>query len=143
LSIIAPPARRSAVAALLALALAVAALALPASSQAARTPTYAVGDQVVFRIVSQHPNARRYGVFLTIASRKRTDRYGGLKRTPIGTFSKMTARGRGRFEYKTPPYTFDTWFMMNPGTYYWQTQVTDCTVAGCAVYSRIKTFKVA
>lgn len=105
-------------------------------------PTYAVGSEVVFRITATHPNAKRYGVFLTIAARRRTNRYGGLKRTRVGTFARMTAKGRGRFQWTTPDYSFPDWFMMRPGTYYWQTQVTDCTVRGCNVYSRIKRFKV-
>ncbi len=132
--------RRIAVAALAALALA--AVALPAAAPAARVPTYQAGERVVFRITTQAANARTYGVYLTVASRKRTDRYGALKRTRLGTFARMVSKGRGRYEYTTPDYTFPGWFMVEVGTYYWQTSITDCSVPGCKVVSRIRSFKV-
>lgn len=131
--------RRGALAALLALALLAA--ALPATS-AARVPQYDVGDRVTFRITNRSANARRYGVFLTVASKRKTDRYGALKRTRVGTFARMTRKRGGRFVYTTPPYTFPGWFMVEPGTYYWQASVTDCSRPGCKAVSRIKKFKV-
>lgn len=131
--------RRVALACVLALALC--ALTLPAAASA-KVPTYRAGSEVVFRITTRTANAKRYGVFLTIAARRRTDRYGALKQTRVGTFAKMTNKGRGRFTWTTPDYTFPGWFMVETGTYYWQTSVTDCTVPGCRVLSRIRTFKV-
>lgn len=132
---------RGALVALLAFALVALAL-LPATASAARVPTFRVGSQVVIRITTRHPNAKRYGVFLTVAAKRKTDRYGSLKRTKIGTFAKMTAKGGGRFVWKSPAYTFPDWFMMRPGTYYWQTHVTDCNVRGCRANSKIRAFKV-
>ncbi len=132
-------ARRAAAAALAALALL--AVALPAAAPA-RTPSYAAGKQVTFRVTTQEPNARQYGVYITVASRRRTDRYGALKQTRVGTFARMVSKGRGRYWYTTPDYTFPGWFMVETGTYYWQTSITDCSVAGCKLLSRIRSFKV-
>jgi uncharacterized membrane protein len=131
--------RRCAVAALAALALA--AVVLPAAASA-RVPTYDAGEQVTFRITTQAANARTYGVYLTVAARKRTDRHGALKRTRVGTFARMVHKGRGRFQYTTPDYTFPGWFMVEVGTYYWQTQYTDCSVPGCKIVGPIRSFKV-
>ena len=131
--------RRVAVAALAALALL--AVALPAAAPA-RVPTYEAGKRVVFRFTTQSANARAYGVYMTVAARRRTDRYGALKRTRVGTFARMVHKGRGRYEYKTPDYTFPGWFMVEVGTYYWQTSITDCRVPGCKILGRIRSFKV-
>lgn len=122
-------------------ALALAAVALPAAAPA-RVPTHQAGEQITFRFTSQSANARTYGVFLTVSSRRRTDRYGALKRTRVGTFARMTAKGRGRYWYTTPDYTFPGWFMVETGTYYWQTSITDCSIPGCKIVSRIRSFKV-
>ena len=131
--------RRGAIAALLALALL--ATALPATAPA-RVPKYDVGDRVKFKVTNRSANARRYGVFLTVASKRKTDRYGALKRTSVGTFARMKRKRGGRFVYVTPPYTFSSWFMMRPGTYFWQASVTDCSRPGCKSLSRIKKFRV-
>jgi uncharacterized membrane protein len=131
--------RRCVLAALAALMLA--AVALPAAAPA-RVPALRAGSQHTFRITTQESNARQYGVFLTIASRRRVDRYGALKQTRIGTFARMVAKGRGRYWWTTPDYTFPGWFMVEVGTYYWQTSVTDCSVPGCKVLSGIRSFKV-
>jgi uncharacterized membrane protein len=133
-------ARRSAVAALAALALLAA--VLPAAAPAARVPTYQAGERATFGVSTQSANARMYGVYITISSSRRTDRYGGLKRTRIGTFARMVHKGRGRYQYTTPDYTFPGWFMVETGTYFWQTSITDCSVPGCKVLSRIRSFKV-
>lgn len=134
-----PLARRVMIAALVALTLS--AVALPAAAPA-RVPTYDVGDRATFTFTTQEPNARTYGVFLTVASKRRVNRYGGLKRTSVGTFARMVNKGRGTFKYTTPAYTFPDWFMMRPGTYYWQTSITDCSIPGCNILSRIRSFKV-
>lgn len=132
--------RRGLVAALLALAVS---LALVPAAGAARTPTYQVGDRVTFSVHSNAAKAQQYGMYITVAARRRLDRHGGLKRTDVGTFARMTRKRGNVYKWTTPAYTFDTWFMQRPGTYYWQTQYTDCDVAGCTVFSRVKTFKVA
>ena len=103
-------ARRAAVAALAGLALL--AVALPAAAPAARAPSYQAGERVTFRVTTQEPNARQYGVYITVSSKRRTDRHGGLKRTRVGTFARMASKGRGRFRYTTPDYTFPGWFMV-------------------------------
>jgi len=132
-------ARRAALAALAALALL--AVALPAAAPA-RVPSFPAGSQHTFRVTTQEPNARQYGVYITVAARRRTDRYGALKQTRVGTFARMASKGRGRYWYTTPDYTFPGWFMVETGTYYWQTSITDCTVRGCKILSRIRSFKV-
>lgn len=140
MSITSSRARRLVLAALLALALA--AVALP-SAASARVKTYQVGDRITFVTVTHAAKAKQYGVYLTVAAKRRADRHGALKRTQIGTFARMTRKRGGRYEYTTPDYTFPDWFMMRPGTYYWQTSYTDCSVPGCKVVSRIRSFKVA
>jgi hypothetical protein len=132
--------RRLAVAALAALALL--AVLLPATAPAARVPRYQAGREVTFRITTQEPNARQYGVYITISARRRTDRYGALKRTRVGTFARMVRKRGNRWAYTTPDYTFPGWFMVETGTYWWQTSITDCSVPGCKILSRIRAFKV-
>jgi hypothetical protein len=126
----------------LATLLALALLTLPAVSSA-RVPTYRSGSQVTFSVRSDAALARQYGMYITVASKKRVDRNGRLKQTDVGTFARMTRKRAGVYKWTTPPYTFDTWFMVKTGTYYWQTQYTDCSIRGCNALSRIRSFKVA
>lgn len=101
------------------------------------------GTQPMFKVRDNSANARRYKIFMTIATKKRTNRYGELKRTrAAGTFTRMDGNGRGGWTYKPPAYTFPSWFMERPGTYYWQAFHIDCRVKGCHVLSRIRSFKV-
>jgi hypothetical protein len=122
-------------------ALALSALLLPAAAPA-RIATHHVGDRVTFKYRTLVPNASRYGVFITVAARRRHNRYGGLKRTQVGTFARMVATGGGHYQYTTPPSTSPTWFMRKRGTYYWQMSIRDCSIRGCHVYSRVHLFKV-
>jgi gas vesicle protein len=100
------------------------------------------GAQPTFKVRDNSSNARRYDIFMTIAAKKRTNRHGELKRTRVGTFARMESNGKGGWTYKAPAYTFPTWFMERPGTYYWQAFHIDCSVPGCHVVSRIRSFKV-
>ena len=102
-----------------------------------------LGGQPTFKLRDAHPNARRYGVFLIVSPTRRTNRHGELLRhRRIGTFAKMTRRGRAGFAYRAPAYVFDHWFMQRPGRYYWQAFHIDCRVRGCHVLSRIRSFRV-
>jgi hypothetical protein len=80
---------------------------------------------------------------MIVSPNKRTNRYGELKRSnDVGTFARMNRRGANGFVYRTPSYSFDTWFMNRPGKYYWQAFHIDCQVRGCHVLSRIRSFTV-
>jgi hypothetical protein len=130
--------RRGLPAGLLALALSLA--LAPAASSA--VPEYAVGSRITFSVRSTSSLARKNGVFLIVANRRSVNRHGELKRTDIGTFARMNRKRGGVYKWTTPAFTFDTWFMMVPGTYHWQTFFTDCSVSGCHRLSRIRSFKV-
>jgi hypothetical protein len=128
-----------AVAALVTVALA--ALVLPAAAPA-RVPTYHVGDRVTFTASTKGARPASGAVYLHVAAKRRFDRYGQLKLTTIGTFARMNRRGPSLYRYTTPPYTFDDWFMNRPGTYYWQTQFTDCAFRDCRGHGPVRVFKV-
>jgi hypothetical protein len=133
------PPRCRAVAALLTVVLA--ALVLPAAAPA-RVPTYHVGDRVTFTASTRGAHPASGAVYLHVATKRSFDRYGQLKQTRIGTFAQMHRKGPSLYKYTTPPYTFDTWFMQRPGTYYWQTQFTDCAFKGCQGHGSVRVFKV-
>ena len=99
------------------------------------------GSQPTFKVRDTSASARKYGVFVTVSTSKRLTRTGDLKKTDIGTFAKMKRRG-SVFSYKTPVFTFPTWFMVRPGTYYWQAFRIDCSVKGCHVHTKVRSFKV-
>lgn len=102
-----------------------------------------LGSQPTFKLRDTDPNARKYSIFMIVSPRKATNRYGELKRgREIGTFARMDRKGKYGFVYKTPEYSFDTWFMNRPGTYYWQAFHIDCRVRGCHVLSKVRSFKV-
>jgi hypothetical protein len=105
--------------------------------------TVARGSQPIFKARDTDPNARRYRVFVTISRSKKLDRDGDLVQTrSSGTFASMRRSGRYGFTYKPPSYSFPTWFMQAPGTYYWQAFHIDCRVRGCHVHSRVRSFDV-
>lgn len=126
----------------LATVLAALALALPAVATAASTPTFLVGSRPVFTAQTNAAAAKRFGMYITIANARKVDRNGQLKQTSVGTFARMHSAGHGKFTYKTPAYTFPTWFMQTPGTYFWQTYYIDCHFKACHRLSAIHKFKV-
>lgn len=131
------------VASMLSLAVAQAAQARPQLLAPGNGKVLARGSTPTFKLRDTDPNARRYSIFMVVSPSKRTNRYGELKRNPdIGTFARMTRKGKYGFTYKTPSYSFDTWFMNRPGKYYWQAFHIDCQVRGCHVLSRIRSFTV-
>jgi hypothetical protein len=145
---------RSGPVAALAVVLLTAVLALGAAQAASAAPTLLApgngkvlenGSRPTFKVRDGHPNAHRYKIFMRISAKRRTTRGGELKKTEVGTFVQMVARGRAGFVYKTPDYSFPTWFMARPGTYYWQAFHIDCTlprVKDCHDVSAIHSFKV-
>ena len=118
------------------------ALALPVVASAAATPSFPVGSQPVFTARTNAAAAKRFGMYITIANARKVDRNGQLKQSSIGTFARMHNAGHGKFTYKPPAYTFPTWFMQKPGTYWWQTYYIDCHFKGCHRLSGIHAFKV-
>ena len=119
------------------------ALALAAAPVAtAAVPSLKVGTRPTFRIHSPAAVAADSSVFLTIAAKRKVYKDGELKRTTVGTFAEMNKKRNANFVWKSPPYTFPGWFMMQPGTYFWQTYYIDCAAPDCHVLSKIKSFKV-
>ena len=124
-------------------------LAAPGTASAAsptqiapkRGSVLTAGSQPTFKVRDTSASARKYGVFVTVSTSKRLTRTGDLKKTDIGTFAKTKRRG-SVFSYKTPLYTFPTWFMVRAGTYYWQAFRIDCAVRGCHVHTKVRSFKV-
>lgn len=101
------------------------------------------GTQPQFKARDTDPNSRRYSVYITISRSKKLDKRGDLKQTRgSGTFSSMRRKGKYGFVYQPQAYTFPTWFMQAPGTYYWQVFHIDCRVKGCHVHSKVRSFTV-
>ena len=101
------------------------------------------GSRPVFKARDTDPNSRRYSVYITISRSKKLDKRGDLKQTRrFGTFASMKRKGKFGFVYKTPDYTFPTWYMQAPGKYYWQVFHIDCRVRGCHVHSKVRSFRV-
>lgn len=115
----------------------------PAQVAPKRGAVVAVGSQPTFKVRDASSAARKYGVFITISTTKRRKANGDLKTTDIGTFARMKRRG-SRYSFKPKNYTFPTWFMARPGTYYWQAYRIDCSGgnSSCHVPSKIRSFKV-
>ena len=97
----------------------------PAQVSPKRGTVFAAGSQPVFKVRDGSRAARRYSMYITISTSKKRKRNGDLRRTEIGTFASMKRR-RSIHSYKPENYTFPTWFMVRPGTYYWQTYRIDC-----------------
>ncbi len=127
----------------LVLALVALALAMPVVASAASTPTFPFGSRPVFTAQTNAAAAKRFGMYITIASARKTDRNGQLKQTSVGTFARMHSAGHGKFTYKTPAFTFPSWFMEQPGLYWWQTYYIDCHFKACHRLSAIHAFRVA
>jgi len=140
---------------LAALALVLILLAAPAVASATVGPTLlaprnhaaiAHGTRPTFSVRDRSVNARKYEVWLTISSKKRV-KHGELQidRGPSGAFSHMRRRAHGRYTYRPPLYTFPTYFLQRPGTYWWQAHHIDCsvpTVRNCHIVSPIRSFRV-
>jgi hypothetical protein len=124
-------------------------LASPAAAGAAApkliTPkagaTVAIGSRPAFKVRDGSAAAKKYKIFITISTTRKTTKDGDLKRTSVGTFTG-TKRNGDVFTYKPPAYDFPTWFLARAGTYYWQAYRIDCAVEGCHVQSKIRSFKV-
>jgi hypothetical protein len=101
----------------------------------------AVGSEPTFKARDGSAAARRYPLYITISTTKKRTKRGDLKRTKVGTFSSMKRRGSVH-RYTAPDYSFPTWYMMRPGTYYWQVFRIDCSKPGCHVQSRVRSFRV-
>jgi hypothetical protein len=103
--------------------------------------TVAIGARPAFKVRDSSAAAKKYKIFITISTTRKTTRNGDLKRTSVGTFTGTTRKG-DVFTYKPPAYDFPTWFLARAGTYYWQAYRIDCAVEGCHIQSKIRSFKV-
>jgi hypothetical protein len=107
----------------------------------------AVGSQPVFK-VTDHGDTSHGGVWLTISKFRKRDRFGRLKQSSdSGTFTNMARHRGGHFTYTPPAYTFPGWFMVTPGTYYWQAYHINCAAHNtvrnsCDLFSRVRAFRV-
>jgi hypothetical protein len=99
------------------------------------------GSEPTFKVRDGSAAAQQYKIYITIGTSKKRTKNGDLKRTSIGTFASTKRKGTV-FSYTPEDYSFDTWFMNRPGTYYWQAFHIDCAVKGCHVHSKIRSFKV-
>jgi len=110
-----------------------------------RGAVLAVGSQPVFKVRDRSAAAKKYSVFITISTSKKRKKNGDLMKRPgsIGTFRQMKRRG-STFRYQAEKYTFPTWFMVRPGTYYWQAYRIDCSGgnSSCHIHTKIRSFKV-
>ncbi len=124
-------------------------LAVPASASAAAPKllkpkagaALAVGSEPTFKVRDGSAAAKKYKIYITIGTSRKRTKNGDLKRTSIGTFTSTKRKGNV-FSYTPEDYSFDTWFMNRPGTYYWQAFHIDCAVKGCHVHSKIRSFEV-
>jgi hypothetical protein len=108
---------------------------------------FAVGAQPTFT-ASDNGDAFNGSLWLTIATSRRVDRYGQLKQyRDGGVFTGMRRKRGHRYAYTPPRFSFPGWFLVTPGTYYWQAYHINCSIpnssrTSCHVYSRIRSFKV-
>ena len=105
-----------------------------------------VGTRPTFK-ATDRGDAFQGTVWLSISAFRRVDRTGKLKQSDGGTFTSMRRRRGGSYTYTPPDYSFPGWFMVTPGTYYWQAYHINCSIpsstrTSCHVYSRIRSFKV-
>jgi hypothetical protein len=138
------------------LAAAAAALAIGAAgAQADTAPTLnapgpgkllATGSLPTFK-ATDHGHAFQGTLWLSISANRARDRFGRLKESDGGTFSKMVRHRGGHYTFTPPVFTFPGWFMATPGTYFWQVYHINCLISNasrtsCHVYSRVRSFKV-
>ena len=143
---------RALVGALLAGALLLTALA-PAASAAGPRPlspkqgkAFSVGAFLTFKVRDHSAAARKYGIFMVVANRKRV-KHGQLQRGKSdapGDFAKMKRRKHGIYTYTPERYTFPSWYMQRPDVYYWQAHHIDCgsSASNCYVVGAIRHFRV-
>lgn len=141
--------RRSALALLIAVTLALA-LLVPAAARGAdpvqlspkRGALLDLGSRPTFKVRDTTAAARGLKLFITISTSKKRNRRGDLKKTSIGSFRAMKRR-RSIFSYRAEAYSFPTWFMAREGTYYWQAYRIDCAAArSCHVHTGVRSFRV-
>jgi hypothetical protein len=94
-----------------------------------------------------------FSVFVQISKQRKVNRFGELN-PKCNNVSKgcdfLTMKRRkghpGQWIYKTDPrVNFPGWWATTPGTYYWQADHVNCSVAGahsCSVISKIGSFHV-
>jgi hypothetical protein len=106
--------------------------------------SFSQGAKVTFKVRDTSANARKYGIFLTVADRKQL-KNGVLQRSAKnhpGTFAEMKRHRGGIYTYTLPKYDFPGWIMVTPRKYFWQAHHIDCAVKGCEVGGGIRTFTV-
>jgi len=112
-----------------------------------RGAVLARGSQPTFKVRDTSSKARRYRIYMTISTSKKTSRKTGDLLRPkvggdeIGTFTSMRRKGTV-FSYKAEKYSFPTWYMNRRGKYYWQAYHIDCSVRSCHVHSKVSSFIV-
>jgi hypothetical protein len=94
-----------------------------------------------------------FNVFVQISKHRKVDKFGDLTKCNnvnkgCDFVSLKRRKGHpGQWIYKTDPgVSFPGWWATTPGTYYWQADHVDCSVAGahsCAVISKIGSFHVS
>jgi hypothetical protein len=108
---------------------------------------FSKGAFTTFKVKDTSAAARKYGIFMVIANRKRT-KGGQLQKSKNGKpgdFAQMKRRKHGVYTYTPAKYTFPGWYMVTSGTYYWQAHHIDCgaTASGnCYVVGGIRKFRV-
>jgi hypothetical protein len=123
------------------------ALTHPKAVSPKRGTVYAVNSRPTFKIKDSSRNAKRYGVFMTIANAKKFKKggtgVGDLIQTKPGTFTSMKRKGT-TYTYTAEAYSFPGWYMATPGKYYWQAFHIDCSQRGtkCHVHSKLGSFIV-
>jgi hypothetical protein len=145
---------RLALGALLAGALLLAALVPAANAATGPRPispkqgkVFSKGAFLTFKVKDTSAAARKYGIFMVIANRKRT-RHGQLQKSKSGKpgdFAQMKRRKHGVYTYTPMHYTFPGWYMVTSGTYYWQAHHIDCgatSTGNCYVVGGIRKFRV-
>jgi hypothetical protein len=93
-----------------------------------------------------------FNVFVQISKHRKVNKFGELTKCNAVTkgcdfLSMKRRKGHpGQWIYKTDPsVNFPGWWATTPGTYYWQADHVDCSVAGahdCHVISKIGSFHV-
>jgi hypothetical protein len=106
-----------------------------------------LGSHPIFKVTD---TGHAFGTeWLSVSKYRRRDRFGRLKQqSPGGDFSDMVRHRHGHFTFTPPTFSFPGWFMVTPGTYYWQTYHINCAIpnaqkTNCHVYSRVRSFRVA
>lgn len=145
------PSRRSAAAVVIALVAGL--LALPALAAAASGPTLLspkkgaivpVNTAPTFTVRDRSSKAKKYKVWIIIASKKKV-KNGELQRDSThGVFSDMKRGKNSKYSFTPVLHTFPDYFLQRPGAYYWQSFHIDCAakVKNCNVKSKIRKFTV-